>query len=81
MKLFKLTISATPLFFPHSLSFYGFTLTAFMHVARQKIAGPLRGACLTKPAYQFSSSATLLCGSSDSAGQLWSKIYLQNLIR
>lgn len=52
-----------------------------MHVERQKTAGPLGGACLTKPTYRLSSSATLLCGSGDSAGQLWSKIYLQNLIR
>lgn len=70
----------TPLF-SHSLSSYGFTLTPFMHVDRQKAAGPLGGTCLTKPAYRLSASTTLLCGSSDSAGQLWSKIYLQNLIR
>lgn len=52
-----------------------------MHVNTQKAAGPIGHACLTKPAYQLCSSATLLCGSDDSAGQLWSKSYLQNLIR
>lgn len=44
----------------HSLSSYHITLTPFMHVDRQKVAGPLGGAYLAKPAYWLSSYATLL---------------------
>ncbi|TMS18875.1 Rho guanine nucleotide exchange factor 10 [Larimichthys crocea] len=58
-----------------------FPLSPFMHVDRQKAAGPVGGACLTKPTYRLSSSATFLYGTGDSAGQIWSKICLRNLIR
>ena len=71
----------TPPLFLTPFPSYGFPLTPFMQVDRQKAAGPLGGTCLTTPAYRLSSSTTSLCGSSESAGQLWSKIYLQNLIR
>lgn len=70
-----------PLSSPHSLLSHSFPLSPFMHVDRQKAAGPVGGACLTKPTYRLSSSATFLYGTGDSAGQIWSKICLRNLIR
>lgn len=67
----------------HPLSSYGlYFLLSLCTWIDKRHRFPLRGACLTKPAYRLSSSASFfLCGSSDRAGQLWSKIYLQNLIR
>lgn len=67
----------SPLLTPFPLM--GLTLALFIHVDRQKASGPPGGACLTKPAYWHSSSASFLFflfslrGSSDRAGQLWSK--------
>lgn len=81
MELFKWTIPAHPSLPLTPFPLTGFTLTPFMHVDRQKAPGPLGGACLTKPAYRLSYPATFICGGSDSAAQLSSKIYLQNLIR
>lgn len=53
--------ASTPLFSSsHPFPLMGLTLALFVHVARQKASGPLRGTCLTKPAYWHSSSL-LLC--------------------
>lgn len=76
MELFKWTTLAHPTLLLTPFPLPGFTLTPFMHVARQKAPGPLRAAWLTKPAYQLSSAATILCGSIDSAAQVWGTIYL-----